>query len=486
MERRGFLKQTGAVLAAAKLNGFAQAAKPTKQPMNLLWITVDDMDASLPGFMGNKLGLTPNLDALAAGSHRFVKNRTTGPICQPSRGAMMTGRVPHRSGGVGFVPIHDGVPTMVTSLKAAGYFSAAIHKTEHMQPPSCFPWDHEVPGMDRRPHEYAEAVQDALTRAKAAGKPFFINCNINDPHRPFYGSPGGLKQDHNNEGEYKVARELTANDVVPPPFLEDLPDVRREFSQYCNSAQRMDVSIGLVLQALKDSGHADHTVIVFCADHGMPFPFSKATVYDHGTKEPVLLSWPGMPAAKSHEDRTCNIDLMPTLLELLGVSAPKGMDGLSWMPILRGKPSGNRQYLVTHVNSVSSGVEYPQRGVHDERYLLAFMPWVDGTLQFQIESMQGLTWAAMVKAADSDAKVAARVKQFHYGEPMALYDLETDPGQRVNLIAHPEHKAHIHTMQQELLAYMRRTSDPQLDNLERYLRGEKTIVVQGKSSGAKE
>lgn len=484
MERRGFLKRTGAALAAAKLDGWAQV---TKRPMNLLWITVDDMDASLPGFMGGRHALTPNLDALAARSHRFVRNRTTGPICQPSREAMMTGRVPHRSGGVGFVPIHDDVPTMVTTLKAAGYFTAGIHKLEHMQPATCFPWDHRVPGMSRRPGEYAEAVRDALERAEAVGKPFFINCNINDPHRPFYGSPGGLKQDSNDEGEYKVARELTASDVEAPVFLEDLPDVRREFAQYCNSAQRMDVSIGRVLQALRDSGQEGNTVVVFCADHGMPFPFSKATVYDHGTREPVLLSWPGMPAAKTHEERTCNIDLMPTLLELLGVQAPAGMDGRSWMPMLRGGSGGDRKYLVTHVNSVSSGMEYPQRAIQDERYSLVFMPWADGALQFQIESMQGLTWPAMVKAATTDEGVAARVKQFHYGVAMALYDLQGDPGQRVNLVERPEHKARVAEMQQELLASMKRTGDPQLDNLERYLRGEKMVVVQvKKTAGARE
>jgi len=90
----------------------------------------------MPGFMGDKLGLTPNLDRLAAQSHCFVNNRTTAPICQPSREAMMTGRVPHRSGGLSFTPIYEGIPTMTTVLKDAGYYTSAIHKIEHMQPQS--------------------------------------------------------------------------------------------------------------------------------------------------------------------------------------------------------------------------------------------------------------------------------------------------------------------------------------------------------------
>ena len=480
MRRRSFLKQSSAALAAASLSGGVSSLAQTRRPMNLLFITVDDMDASLPGFMGGTYQLTPQLDALAERSHRFVRNRTTAPICQPSREAMMTGRVPHRSGGLGFIPIHEGVPTLISVLKAHGYYTAGIHKLEHMQPPSCFPWDHEVPGMERRPSEYGDAIRDAIALAKSAQRPFFINCNINDPHRPFYGSPAGMKTDHDEAGEYKVARELGAEDVQAPVFLEDLPAIRKEFSQYCNSAQRMDVSIGKVLAALAASGEAEHTAIVFCADHGMPFPFSKATVYDHGTREPVLLSWPGMGKSRTFEERTCNIDLMPTLLELLAVPAPAGMDGRSWMPLVHEHGDGDRQFLVTHVNGVSSGTEYPMRAIQDERYSLVLMPWSDGTLHFQIESMQGLTYPAMAKAAETDVRIAARVKQFILGTPMALYDLQNDPAQRVNLIDVPEQRTRARTMQQALLAAMQKTGDPQLENLQRYLRGEKMVVVQSK------
>ncbi len=116
MQRREFLKQSGAVLAiSASKSSVALAAQ--HKPVNLLFITVHDMNYSLPGFMGGKYGLTPSLDALASRSHRFIHNRTTAPICQPSREAMMTGRVPHRSGGLGFTPIREGVPTLNTVLK---------------------------------------------------------------------------------------------------------------------------------------------------------------------------------------------------------------------------------------------------------------------------------------------------------------------------------------------------------------------------------
>jgi len=487
MRRREFLRQSSAAVVSATLSSTAGALpKASGSKPNLLFITVDDMNWSLPGFMGNKLGLTPNLDRLAESSYRFVHNRTTAPICQPSREAMMTGRVPHRSGGLGFTPVNEGVPTLVTVLKAAGYYTAAIHKTEHMQPPSCFPWDSQVTGLDRKPSIYSDGVKAAIEAAHANKQPFFINCNINDPHRPFYGStdpyPGSGKtaeqMDHNEEGEYHIEHELTENDVEAPSVLENLPPVRREFAQYCNSAQRMDVSIGKVLTVLEATPEKDNTIIFFSADHGMPFPFSKATVYDYGTRTPALLKYPGMGKPVAFEERTCNIDYMPTLLDLLGVAQPTGMDGGSWLPILSGRKVGDRDYLVTHVNGVASGAQYPMRAIQNERYSLVFTPWSDGKFQLRIESMIGLTFPALKEAAETDPRIAARVRQYVYGIPLAFYDLEKDPDQRVNVIDHPEHQAQVKIMKDHLLAYMKRTTDPQLENFQLLLAGKRPIVQQ--------
>ena len=115
----------------------------------------------------------------------------------------MTGRVPHRSGGLGFTPVHEGIPTLITMLKARSYYTVGIHKLQHMQPASCFPWDPSVDGSGRDPQEYADAVTAAITEARSSHRPFFINCNLNDPHRPFYGSPEAAEIDHNETGRYK-------------------------------------------------------------------------------------------------------------------------------------------------------------------------------------------------------------------------------------------------------------------------------------------
>ena len=140
-------------------------------------------------------------------------------------------------------------------------------------------------GTGRDP-QIADAVTAAITEARTSSRPFFINCNLNDPHRPFYGSQQAAEIDHDETGRYKLAKELRAEHVEVPSFLENLPDVREEYARSSNSVQRADVTIGKVLAALQATPEAEHTVAVFSADHGMPFPFSKATVYTNGTRTP--------------------------------------------------------------------------------------------------------------------------------------------------------------------------------------------------------
>ena len=347
-----------------------------------------------------------------------------------------------------------------------------------MQPSSSFPWDFSIPGRDRNPLVYEQGVRDAIAKAKAAGKPFYINCNMNDPHRPFYGSPEAAEWDNNQEGPYKVPREITPEEVVVPPILEDLPDIRKELAQYWNSNQRLDISIGKVLNALNESGERENTLIVFSSDHGMPFPFSKATCYDYGTRVPFVISWPGMGRPVAFEILSSNIDILPTVLGILQLSAPAGIDGRSLLPVIEGHAADHRPYVFTEVNTVVSGVNYAMRVVQDRQYALVFSPWADGKLQMKVDSMTGLTFKAMARAGESDLRIAARVKQYLYGVPLAFYDLKADPGQRINLIKASEHEERIGKMRKLLFDYMTRTADPQLDNFKILLAGGQPVVPQ--------
>ena len=483
-DKRDVLKAGVAGMAAALVSGTARARNypmpvDRRGAPNLLLITADDIDWSALGFMTGRKGLTPNLDRLAARSHVFEQVRTVAPICMPSRQAFMSGKLPHRNGGNGFFPMFEGTPTLCSVLDNAGYYCAASHKIGHMQPATSFAWRAAAEGKDRNPLIHAGFLSFTLAEARAQMRPFFVNCNINDPHRPFYGSKVGLVMDHHNRGPYKVPDELGPADIVIPSNLDDLPQIRAEHAQYWNSAKRMDMAVGNILDALEASGEADNTVILFVADHGMPLPFAKATCYDHGIRTPVLLSYPGMAAPRRHDTLTTNLDILPTLCDLLGQAAPAGIDGNSWVPMLEKGASFDRDYVTSYVDYTASGMHYPMRTLQDRRWAFLVSPWSDGgKTQFHAESMFGLSWPAMVERAKTDPQMAKRVAQYTIGYPMALYDLENDPGQRVNLIDRPEHATRAARMKQLMLAEMERTGDPQLANYRLMLAGKAAQVEQ--------
>ncbi len=461
--------------------------------LNLLYITADDMNADSPGWMGGRMGATPELDQLAATSHRFLNNHVTAPICQPSREAMFTGRVPHRSGALGFNPVKPGTPTMVTVLQAAGYYAAAINKTPHMKPDAEFPWDDKIEGSGKNPPLLREYFETALKNAATAQKPFFINLNIQYPHRPFPGSnaqdaeegasptptgsaaqpKGGVNKRKANKlaaaNAGDAGRIYTPEEITVPDFLEDIPPVRTEVAQYFTAVARVDVCLKGVLAALKASGHEDDTIVLFMSDHGMSFPFSKATAYFNGTRSPVILKWPGMPAAAVHEEFVSSVDIMPTLLDLLAVKHPEGMDGRSWLPLLRGEKQEARDFVITHVNTVSSGMSLPQRCIRTKDWALIFHAWPDGTAKFKVEAMSGITYKAIAAAGEKDERIAARVKQLRVGEPLMFFNEQTDSGERSNSIADANYAAEIKRLAALLLAQMEKTGDPQTENFKKAL-----------------
>ena len=446
------------------------------KPLNLLLITADDMNADSTGWMGCTLGTTPKLDAFAGTCHHFVNAHVTAPICQPCRSALMTGRVPHRNGALGFNPIRTDVPTIVEVLRSNGWFAAAINKVEHMKPDTKFPWDLRLNGSGKDPEAIGADFAKCLAAAAEAKKPFFINANITDPHRPFYASEQGEQQKQKNPK--KAAKQAAAGQIKPftpaeisvPAFLEDLPEVRREVAQYYSSVRRFDVSFGEILAALQAAGREGDTVILFMSDHGMSFPFSKATVYRNGTWSPVLLRWPGMPRPAQHTELVSSVDILPTLLELLHVKPPPGLDGRSWLPLIRGEKQPDRDYVVTHVNTVSSGKSFPQRCVRTLTRSYQFHAWPDGTPHFRVEAMNGLTYAALAKAAATDDRIRQRVQQLVTGVPEQFFDLEKDPDERVNLIADPKHAAEIGRLKKLLLAHMEKTEDPLIEQFKKLVK----------------
>ena len=302
------------------LSGLAVStgAKP-----NLLLITVDDMSCDSIGAFGCKLkGTTPHIDQLASESLRFQHAHVQVGNCYPSRNVMFSGRYPHNTGVEGFYQIKPiKFPVLCDLMKSGGYYTAIRGKVSHSTPYQPYPWDADLTiGPDgRKLHikdvsSYGQCTLRGIKEAKAAGKPFCLNINISDPHKPFW----------KPNDPHEVSRVFQPEEVPIPGFLFDHPDVRKELALYYSSVRRADDAVGAILQALENSGHADDTIVMFLSDHGMPLPFAKTQLYHHSTWTPWIIRWPGVTKAGSvnNRDMISAVDMLPTMLEMASLEIP--------------------------------------------------------------------------------------------------------------------------------------------------------------------
>lgn len=439
-----------------------------KTQLNLLIVTADDMNAD--SWWNNELNCTPKLDAFARTCYRFEHAHVSAPICQPSRSALMTGRVPHRNGALGFNPIHLDVPTLTEVMSSNGYFTAAMNKLVHMAPASKFDWDLKLDGSGKNSQVFREQFEQCLKTAADQKKPFFINANITDPHRPFAGSRdrdtenenggGGKRRVKLNEANSAPVKMFQTNEITVPAFLEDVPDVRKEVAQYYSSVRRLNETFAQIMEALKAAKHEDDTVIVFLSDHGMSFPYSKATLYYNGTHSPILFRWPGLKPFNNTNDMVSSVDIMPTVLDVLKIEPPKGMDGRSLVPLIEGEKLPDTDHVFTHVNTVSSGKSFPGRCIRTKTRAYIWNSWPDGKTRYRVEAMGGLSFAAMEKWGEHDSKVKGRVDFFLYRGPEEFYDNQNDPTERHNLIDDPRYQKEIAEFKKKLLKHMEQTNDP--------------------------
>ena len=449
----------GAVLAIS-----LYAAQP-----NILLLTVDDMSCDSVGVFGSKLAnTTPNMDKLASQSLRFAHAHVTVGNCMPCRNVMLSGLYSHNNKVEGFYQVKDpGWPHLVDLMKRAGYFTGIRGKVSHSAPYQPYAWDADLDtlpdgskGHIKDPKSYGISTTDGIAKAKAAGKPFCLVVNISDPHKPFWSKAKGGGKD-----PYTPSRIFKASEVPIPGFLFDDPQVREELALYYSSVRRADDCVGQVLAALKASGEADNTVVMFMSDHGMPLPFAKTQLYHHSTHTPWMARWPGVTKAGSvdKEHMISAVDFLPTILDITGTPHPKHLDGRSYLPLLKGGTQEDRDHVIKEYNENAGRSRDPMRGVQTKKYLYLFNPWSNGERVFATATTGTVTYRRMVDLASSSKSLSARLDLYKHRVPEELYDVTKDPDCLVNLINQPKHQAELKELRAKLDAWMVRSKDPMLE-----------------------
>lgn len=417
-------------------HAFAQQLTAPKRRPNVLMVVADDMNWDTPGCFGGAAdNITPNIDQLASEGMRFWHAYVNISICTPSRSVLLTGLYPSNNGAEGFQRIRRDIETLPAVLNKSGYQCGIIGKPLRQQ--DLFRWsvtyrwqgvgDEDRWGRD--PAVFRRFARDFFAMAKTSGQSFFLMANSHDPHRPFAG--GRASREHDERAP--ASRTFAADEVRLPRSLPDHPAIRQEFAEYCTSTRRLDDMVGAVLDELGKAQLAEKTIVIFLADHGMPFPGAKFNCYPNSVRTPLIIRWPGRvkqgTSDKNH--MVSAVDLQSTILEAVGLPSPAS-DGKSFLALLRGETQAGRDHVFTQFYHIHGADALPMRSIITKETAYVFNPWSNGKRLFKRNG--GTTFQTMQKLATSDARMATRVSDLQYRSVEEFFDLGQDPECLTNLL----------------------------------------------------
>ncbi|HTS36276.1 MAG TPA: sulfatase-like hydrolase/transferase [Candidatus Solibacter sp.] len=325
-------------------------AVENEKPPSLILITIDTTRADRVGFLGSKLGLTPNLDALAEQGAVFSRAYAHVPLTTPSHATILTGTYPqfNHLGSLGTALAKD-LPYLPQILRTRGYTTAAFVGSQVLDPKSAaapgFSRGFDIydagfhsrnEGEDRYSSEERRAgkvVDHALAwLGKQTKRPIFLWVHFYDPHDPY---------------------------DPPEPFKS-----KYSASPYDGEIAYMDSALGRLFAGLKAVGLYDSALIAVVADHGEAFGEHGEEshgyfLYDETIHVPLMIKLPSARVAGEKIDAPIGlVDVAPTLLSALGAEIPASMQGKSLLPLIEKK--GAEKKDVAPEGPIYSETDYPE------------------------------------------------------------------------------------------------------------------------------
>ncbi len=365
------------------------------------------------GVYGHPDVSSPRLDQLASEGILFTRAHATAPLCSPSRGSLFTGRYPQSNGLVGLAhhgwEYRSGVRTLPHIMSESGWYSALFGMQHETSYPSRLGFDEF--DVSNSYCEYVVERTAEWLRSHDTSRPFLLTAGFFETHRPF------------PRDRYQPADTAAVN---PPNYLPDTVEVRQDLADFYGSISTADAAVGQILDALAATGLDASTWVVFFTDHGPAFPRAKSTLYEAGTGIAMIIRPPTRMAMapRVYDELFSGVDLVPTLLELVGIAQQDDVEGISHAQALLA-PDGSAP-VRDHVYTAKTYHDSfdPIRAIRTKDFLYienyAHRPLLD--LPWDIEaSPSGHAVAPLVKAPRPERE---------------LYDLRTDPNESDNLLAY--------------------------------------------------
>ncbi len=383
---------------------FALPAAEAKQKPNIVFILADDLGwADLPAY-GNRFNEAPNLSRLAVEGMRFTDAYAAAPVCSPTRASIQSGQYPARVGIIDFIPGHwrpyervtvpgnrtqylpPEIVTVAEALKSAGYATAMFGKWHLGEGPAHHPltqgYDEANVGQGYFNVRFNPPREDSSEKVMPERlTDFGIDFIRRHKDRPFF-----LFLSHWSVHCLLDGESAHIDKYLKKPRPEGYPGN----AVYAAAIEEMDHSIGRVLDALKQNGLDENTVVVFFSDNGgvikenrysdvsdafmpmimpskqvvytdsplryivtanLPLRGEKGTLLEGGIREPLLIRWPGkIKSGSVSQTVMSSVDFFPTFLELAGAARPEKqpLDGVSLVPVLQGQTSDAERAIFWH------------------------------------------------------------------------------------------------------------------------------------------
>ena len=422
---------------------------------NLVIFLTDDQDQLDTTVYSDRKVRTPNMDRLATAGMTFTHAFVASPSCAPSRAALLTGLMPARNGAeANHSRPHKDLKKWPAWFKELGYEVAAFGKVAHYNHGKEYGFDH-VAFEGFQDHRGIEAAVNFLAeRNPGSEKPLCLFVGTHWPHRPWPQSPG----------EYNPA----AIDV--PPIHADTSVTRAFRARYYNAVTKADAYLGTIYDSVRKHLRGS-TLFLFSSDHGAQWPFGKWNLYDAGIRVPLIVSWPGVINPGTRTDAMVSwVDFLPTLLEAAGAkppnngSGPGGIDGRSFLPVLRGERREHRERVFTTHSGDQKMNVYPIRSIRTPQWkyiwnLHSEFQHTTHVDRAQAEDEVGY-WRSWERAAAAgDAHAAALIHRYRQRPEHELYNVMADPFEQRNLAADPAHAQLRNSLRLELEEWMRQQAD---------------------------
>ncbi|MFR9564980.1 MAG: sulfatase [Rikenellaceae bacterium] len=459
-------------LALIAANSSHELFAAKRERPNILMIVSDDHSAAHVGCYGNSDIITPNLDKFASEGMRFNRSYSTSPQSAPNRAAIMTGRSPIAVDMTRFyVPLDKEFKTVGEDLREEGYYTGAVGRCHHL--------DGGFGGLVNHPleqylikeglktmHERLDYVSECPAKDKTSAniqgqfysfmeardkkKPFFVQLNYTDPHRP-----------------YTAEKFHDPEKLSLFPQYPDTKGVRDDLAAYYDEIHRLDKDFGEIMEWLDKNGLRENTIVIFVGDNGGAQFRGKGTLYEWGLRVPFLVRWEGHIDAGTISDAVVSAeDIAPTILDAVGVKIRTEITGVSLMPVLRDPKATVRKYA--YAERGAHGMRLPesssafdlQRCVIGDRYKLIYN--IIPQLPFSPVDFYKMPFWKELERMNAEGELEQKFVDLYFAPHRVffeLYDLENDPWEFNNLRNDPAHKEILNELKYEMSHWMIRERD---------------------------